>query len=622
MPYVIATAGHVDHGKSTLVKALTGMEPDRWDEEKQRGLTIDLGFVWAKLPNNAADTADTDADASAALDVAFVDVPGHERFIANMLAGVGPAPAVLFVVAADEGWMAQSRDHAAAIDAFGIDNVVIAMTRADRAEAGRREAVRAEITREIAGTSLEGAPIVEVSARTGEGLDALIGACVDMLRAAPAPDPDARVRFWVDRAFSVKGAGTVVTGTLTAGTIRPGDTLSGVQVRGVQSEDTPIDVARPAMRAALNLRGASPDEVRRGTALCTPEAWQHTSLLDARVTTGQPATSLPHEVHAHIGTAQVTAKVRPFGADYVRLILERPLPLTLGDALALRAPGAQQILAGVRAVDVDPPELPRRGDGRRRAELLPSLPDLDHEIARRVAVTPSHLTRLGFDLAAGSDGAAPTATTASSAPTPPAGTIEFAGYWIRATQVMQWKRDLQAAVEDHERRDPLSAGLSTGAAVDLLGLPDPKLLALAAAAAKLHLADGVVSSSAPAAASSTPSAPASHPGIRSLEAHLRDAPFRAPEAADLDRWQLGPKELAAAEREGRIIRLGAGRDIVLLADAPAHAAELLRPLDAPFTASQARKAWDTTRRVAIPLLEHLDTRGITRRVDGTARVLR
>ena len=150
MPYVIATAGHVDHGKSTLVKALTGMEPDRWEEEQQRGLTIDLGFVWAKL--------DT-------LDVAFVDVPGHERFIANMLAGVGPAPAVLFVVAADEGWMAQSRDHAAAIDAFGISNVVIAMTRADRADAQRRDEVRAEIAREVAGTTLEGAPIVEVSAR-------------------------------------------------------------------------------------------------------------------------------------------------------------------------------------------------------------------------------------------------------------------------------------------------------------------------------------------------------------------------------------------------------------------------------------------------------------------------
>ncbi|MCG7278497.1 selenocysteine-specific translation elongation factor [Corynebacterium imitans] len=584
MPYVIATAGHVDHGKSTLVKALTGMEPDRWEEEQQRGLTIDLGFVWAKL--------DT-------LDVAFVDVPGHERFIANMLAGVGPAPAVLFVVAADEGWMAQSRDHAAAINAFGISNVVIAMTRADRADAQRRDEVRAEIAREVAGTTLAGAPIVEVSAHAGEGLDSLVAACLDMLRAAPLPDPAARVRFWVDRAFSVKGAGTVVTGTLTAGTIRPGDTLRlgsrDVKVRGIQSEDAPVDAARPAMRAALNLRDISAEEVRRGDALCTPEAWEHTSLLDAHVTTGTPATALPHEVHAHLGTAQVTAKIRPFGEHYLRLILERPLPVTLGDALALRAPGAQHILAGVRAVDVDPPELPRRGDGRRRAAELPTLPNLSHEIARRVAVTPAHLARLGFPVAE----------------KPPQGTIEFAGYWIRATQVMEWKRALLDAVAQHTRRDPLSAGLTAGAAVDKLGLPDPKLLPLVAAAAKLTLADGLLTTSAAIA-----------PGIASLEAHLRRAPFQAPEAADLERWELGAKELAAAERAGRIIRLGANRDIVLLADAPTHATERLRPLDAPFTASQARKAWDTTRRVAIPLLEYLDAAGVTRRVDGTARVLR
>lgn len=584
MPYVIATAGHVDHGKSTLVKALTGMEPDRWEEEQQRGLTIDLGFVWAKL--------DT-------LDVAFVDVPGHERFIANMLAGVGPAPAVLFVVAADEGWMAQSRDHAAAINAFGISNVVIAMTRADRADAQRRDEVRAEIGREVAGTTLAGAPIVEVSAHTGEGVDSLVAACVEMLREAPLPDPAARVRFWVDRAFSVKGAGTVVTGTLTAGTIRPGDTLRlgsrDVKVRGIQSEDAPVDAARPAMRAALNLRDISAEEVRRGDALCTPAAWEHTSLLDAHVTTGTPATALPHEVHAHLGTAQVTAKVRPFGEHYLRLILERPLPVTLGDALVLRAPGAQHILAGVRAVDVDPPELPRRGDGRRRAAELPTLPNLSHEIARRVAVTPAHLARLGFPVAE----------------KPPQGTIEFAGYWIRATQVMAWKRALLDAVAQHTRRDPLSAGLTAGAAVDKLGLPDPKLLPLVAAAAKLTLADGLLTTSAAIA-----------PGIASLEAHLRRAPFQAPEAADLERWELGAKELAAAERAGRIIRLGANRDIVLLADAPTHATERLRPLDAPFTASQARKAWDTTRRVAIPLLEYLDAAGVTRRVDGTARVLR
>ena len=586
--YVMATAGHVDHGKSTLVKALTGMEPDRWEEEKQRGLTIDLGFVWARLPQGAGDP----------VDVAFVDVPGHERFIANMLAGVGPAPAVLFVIAADEGWMAQSTDHAAAIDAFGITAAVIAMTRADRAGRARRDEVRAEIARHVAGTTLEGAPVVEVSAHTGEGMVELGRVCVDELRNAPRPDPDARVRLWVDRAFTIKGAGTVVTGTLTAGTIRPGDTLRlgarDVQVRGIQSEDTPIGAAVPAMRVALNLRGVSAEELGRGDALCTPGAWEQTSLIDAHITTGQPATNLPHELVAHVGTAQVQAKVRPFGADYVRLVLDRPLPLTLGDALVLRGPGAQHILAGVRVVDADPPELRRRGDGRRRSEQLPALPSLDAEIARRVAVTPAHLARLGFDVPAA----------------PPAGTVAFAGYWVRASQVMVWKRELAAAVAEHERDNPLSAGLSAGAASDLLGLPDPKLLALAAAAAKLTLAGGVVASGAQRDLG---------PGVARLEEHLRAQPFRAPEAADLARWNVGEKELAAAERAGRIVRLGDG--VVLLASAPACAAELLRDLDSPFTASQARLAWDTTRRVAIPLLELLDAHGITRRLDGNLRAL-
>ena len=239
MSFVVATAGHVDHGKSTLVKRLTGMDPDRWDEERKRGLTIDLGFVWVG-------------------DIAFVDVPGHERFIANMLAGLGPAPAVMLVIAADEGVKEQSKDHLDAINAFGITTGVIAMSRADNADLQRRAEVRQQIVHEVAGTTAQGWPVVEVSAKTDEGIGELTRTLHEVLEAAPVPDPGARIRFWVDRAFSVKGAGTVVTGTLTAGTIRPGDLLElrgqQVHVRSVQSEDTPIDVAQPAMRVALNLR--------------------------------------------------------------------------------------------------------------------------------------------------------------------------------------------------------------------------------------------------------------------------------------------------------------------------------------------------------------------------------
>lgn len=593
MSYVVATAGHVDHGKSSLVKRLTGMEPDRWDEEQNRGLTIDLGFVWTRLngPGNNAE-----------LDVAFVDVPGHERFISNMLAGVGPAPAVLFVIAADEGFKEQSKDHLDAINAFGITTGLIAMSRADNADAQRRAEVRERIAREVAGTTAQDWPVVEVSAKTGEGLDTLTKTLAATLLDAPAPDPEARIRFWVDRSFTVKGAGTVVTGTLTAGTIRPGDELElrgdtggqTVYVRTVQSEDTPREVAQPAMRVALNLRGIDAHSVSRGDALCTPGAWQHTSLIDVALTTPTES-SLPRAAVAHVGTAGVACAVRMLGPNHARLTLDSPLPLTLGDAVVLRGSGEQHILAGARVVDVDPPAFTRRGDAARRAEQLPTLPNMDAEITRRVAVTPAHLARLGFDVP----------------DTPPASSIAFAGYWVRASQVMAWKDALLEAVAEHERAHPLSAGMGVGEGVDKLKLPDAKLLPLAAAAAKLTVADGVITSGRTLDLG---------PGVGKLEDHLRAQPFAAPEAADLAEWGVGARELAAAERAGRIVRITEG--VVLLADAPAKAAALLADVPQPFSASDARKAWGTTRRVAIPLLEMLDARGVTRRVDGTARVLR
>ncbi|MBX7557860.1 50S ribosome-binding GTPase, partial [Streptomyces sp. tea 10] len=227
--YVVATAGHVDHGKSTLVRALTGIEPDRWDEEKQRGLTIDLGFAWTELPSGRH--------------VAFVDVPGHERFLGNMLAGVGPAPVVCFVVAADEGWQVQSRDHRDAVAALGIEHGMIVVTKAERAPERVADVV-ARARAELVGTGLADAPAVAVSAREGTGLDEFRDTLDAVLSRVPAPDPDARIRLWIDRAFTISGAGTVITGTLTAGTLHTGDrlTLRGrageqeVTVRSVQSQ--------------------------------------------------------------------------------------------------------------------------------------------------------------------------------------------------------------------------------------------------------------------------------------------------------------------------------------------------------------------------------------------------
>src|SRR3712207_1476154 len=191
---VIATAGHVDHGKSTLVRALTGMEPDRWEEERRRGLTIDLGFAWTTLPSGRR--------------LAVVDVPGHERFVGNMLAGVGSAPAALVVVAADDGWSAQTAEHVAVLDALGVRHALLAVTKADLADPAP---VLAVVTERLRATSMGAVPGVAVSARTGTGMPEFTAALERLLAGLPAPDGDAPVRLWIDRAFSIKGAGTVVT---------------------------------------------------------------------------------------------------------------------------------------------------------------------------------------------------------------------------------------------------------------------------------------------------------------------------------------------------------------------------------------------------------------------------
>ncbi|MFD0536750.1 GTP-binding protein [Actinomadura luteofluorescens] len=212
MTHVVATAGHVDHGKSTLVRALTGMEPDRLEEERRRGLTIELGFAWTALPGGDR--------------IAFVDVPGHERLVTTMLAGVGPAPAVMFVVAADQGWQRQSEEHLAVLDALGVRHALLVVTRRDLAGGAPAERVRAEALTHLAATTLGRVESVMVSGTTGEGLDELRAALERLTGSLPEPDRDADVRLWIDRVFTIRGRGTVVTGTLGAGTIGVGDRLA------------------------------------------------------------------------------------------------------------------------------------------------------------------------------------------------------------------------------------------------------------------------------------------------------------------------------------------------------------------------------------------------------------
>lgn len=592
MMQVIATAGHVDHGKSTLIRALTGIEPDRWAEEKRRGLTIDLGFAWTALPSGRG--------------VSFVDVPGHERFLGNMLAGLGPAPIVCFVVAADEGWQAQSDDHRDAIAALGIDQGVIAITRADLAPE-RVDQVISQVRAELAGTGLADVPAVPVSAVTGEGLDELRSALDEAVAAARQPSATDRVRLWVDRSFTISGAGTVVTGTLAAGTLTVGDRLQlhgaersgGMAVRGLQSRGGPVDQLGPVSRAAVNLRGIDQEQISRGDVLLTPDAWELTDQLDVRGLTGNALGDAPEELTAHVGTAAVTARVRPLGAEHARLTLDRALPLAVGDRLVLRGSGSRAVYAGVQVLDVDPPALDRRGDGARRADALAQLPlsgDVAVEVRRRGAIRAQLLERRGIEV-----------------PDPLATGIQPVGQWlVDAEALAGWTEQLREAVAAHARANPLAAGLPAKSALDSLRLPDESLLDPVVRAADLEHADGRLRDPR-----STQGLGAAEAGVVALEQRLGEKPFQAPEAEDLAAWHLGPKELAAAERLGRILRLP--DSVVLLPTAPALAMRELAGLPQPFTTSQARQALETTRRVAIPLLEHLDSRGWTRRVDAGHR---
>ena len=581
--HVLATAGHVDHGKSTLVRALTGMEPDRWAEERRRGMTIDLGYAWAGLPSGQV--------------LAFVDVPGHARFIGNMLAGLGPAPAVLMVVAADEGWRRQSGEHLAAVDALGLTQGVLAVTRSDLADPGP---ATAEALAQMADSSLGTVPAVAVSGTTGAGLDQLRAALDQLVQRLPVPAADAPVRLWVDRAFTVRGAGTIVTGTLAAGTLRVGDGLTlgdrVVRVRGLQSLGATAEQVSAVARVAVNLRGVERDEVGRGDALLTPGAWRLARSIDVRLTRQQER--LPEHLVLHVGSTAVPVRLRGLGDDVVRLVLPVPLPLRAGDRALLRDPAEQRVAAGVLVLDADPPALRRRrGAARSRAAELSGATgtaDLGAEVGRRGAVPTADLVALGMAVV----------------PTPGVRTV---GDWLVSETAWQgWVLEVARVVDTHAVEAPLEAGLPAAAAVQAVGLPSPTLLAPVTAAAGLEQVSGRVRR--PGA---VPQLGVAEAGLRTVEQRLAADPFAAPETPDLAALGLGPRELAAAQTAGRLVRLGG--DVVLLPDAPARAMRVLAGLTQPFTLSQARQALGTTRRVAVPLLEHLDGRGWTRRLDGSLR---
>ncbi len=609
---VIATAGHVDHGKSALVRALTGMEPDRWAEERRRGLTIDLGFAWMTLPDGER--------------VTFVDVPGHERFVPNMLAGVGPVPAVLVVVAADGGWMPQSAEHLAAIDAVGIRRGLLAVTRCDLADPG--PATRQALD-QVSRTSLGSVEAVAVSAVTGAGLPELRAALSRLAASLPVPDAAAPVRLWVDRAFSIRGSGTVVTGTLPAGTVRSGQELlltpsmRPARIRGIESLNEPVASVSGVARVALNLRGIAADGLARGMALVDAGGWTMTKLVDVRLSCPLPP-RLPLDMTLHVGSARTLARLRPLGSKgttVARLTLRESLPLHVGDRLLLRDPGSAGVtILGAAVLDVVPPALVRRGAAAAAARELAAWPEAPTaaDLLRRHG-----LLRAGAVAAMGVTGSLPPPVT-------PSGWLADPARWD------ELRRRLTEVVAAHARRDPLAIGLPPEAARAALRLPDRALVealarlpALGAAPenalVRVRLDGGYLRLGELQESSQTQTPQPSLPphvaaGVRAVLADLAGAPFLAPEAGRLRELGLDGRAIGAAARAGLLLRVT--EQIVLAPGAEAEAARALAGLPQPFTAAEARQALGTTRRVAIPLLEYLDRAGITQRLPDDRRRMR
>ena len=547
--HVVATAGHVDHGKSTLVEALTGTDPDRFAEEKARG------------PSGAV--------------LSLVDVPGHVRFIKNMLAGVGAVDACLFVVAATEGWKPQSEEHLRILELLGVAHGIVALTKIGPADDDLVELAHIELEERLAGTFLEGAPVIGTDAPTGIGIGELRAALDDLLAATPTAIDHGRPRLWIDRAFSARGSGTVVTGTLTGGRLRTDDELevhpSGetVRVRGLQNHHTDRDELPPGSRCAVNLVGVSHDGVARGDVLVRSGQWHHTRVVDASLTV---LDRLDHPVSrrgAHVlylGSGEHPVRMRILGPDAlepgtrgaVRLHLPVPLPLLPGDRFILRESGRAETVGGGEILDVDPVE---------RASSARPDRSVDRVVSQRGWVDADELERL---------------TGERRDPD--------VGRWVvDPTELHTTLVDLRAALEE---AGPLGLDLST---LDEHGR------------AAVELLDGVVVEAGRLAPVDAVDPLADHPFVAILAA----SPFAPPAPDGVDRAEL--RELVRREMVVEV------EGIFFAASALQAAAELAARLLAErpegFTVSAFREAAGNTRKHAMPLLARLDGTGVTRRRD-------
>jgi selenocysteine-specific elongation factor len=632
---VIGTAGHIDHGKSTLVRMLTGINPDRLKEEQERGITIDLGFAH----HDVGDTR-----------LAFVDVPGHERFVKNMLAGAGGIDLVMLVVAADESVMPQTREHFGICRLLRVPAGVIVLTKIDVADADMQELAALEVRELTAGSFLGQAPIVTVSGRTGEGLEGLTAALIAASSAVPRRPIDRPARLPIDRVFTMKGFGTVVTGTLVAGTLRTDDDLlllpSGtpVKVRGLHVHGAEATRGVAGQRVAVNLAGAAVDEVSRGDTLCVRGAAEITQRFDVALELLADARALKHgaRVRFHQGTTEIigrvglaggrdgrgsAAEVPPGGQAYARVRLELPAVLTRGDRFVLRAYSPAVTIGGGVVLDPLPPRMALRTEpARRRFALLD--PNATDDLALVTGIAEERggagvprgalVSRLGLapsaalDLVERLEKAGRVATVEDSV--------------VPVTALADLGAALLAAIRQHHDEYPLADGLPREEARERLfahtasGVFE-RVLGRLQAENRIAVRDRLALSGHQVSLTAAEEA-----ALGAIERTFRDA-------------RLAPPDLAVAAADMRVDAVVADRMAALLVrrrrllrlDGLYFHSERLEELKREVQAMKEagavgvdiatfKERYGITRKYAIPLLEYLDRERVTRRA-GASRVI-
>ncbi len=634
---VIGTAGHVDHGKSTLIRALTGIDPDRLQEEKERGMTIDLGFAWLTLPNG--------------VDVSIVDVPGHERFVHNMLAGVGGIDIALLVVAADEGIMPQTREHLAILDLLGIADGVVALTKRDLVDDEWLDLVQADVEECLTGTSLAGASIIPCSATTGAGLDRLVEELQRLLQHERKRPSSGRPRLPIDRVFTVAGFGTVVTGTLIDGELRLGQELEvqpgglRTRVRGLQSHKRKAELVPAGTRTAVNLGGLAVDELRRGDVVAAPGTLNATRSVDARLRLIKDARPLKHhaELSFHSGAAETPARLALLDRDelapgdeaWVQLRLQDPVALARGDPFVVRLPSPSQTVGGGTIVE---PHAQRHR--RRQAAVLEQLAILARgspedivaqalrtreptdlgELSRRSGL-PAETVRAAVGGLVESravlvlDGATATATVTAPSRLETRTLVVSTEGWAHIT------RTVEAILGGHHRAYPLRRGLAKEEVRTRLGAEPRVFVRLL----ERLVAQGTVAEDGPLVRLSGHAvrlSPGEERQVAALVALLRSAGVAPPERGEWEaQLRISPELTDALLSQRRLVEVAPG-----LVYEPDTLAALVEQVSAairdggPRTVAQIRDRLDASRKYVLALVSYMDERKITRRV-GDERTL-